>query len=69
MRGARGSARVEMAGGVYALLHGVGGEGALIIPDDIVRQADGALEARVCTRVPVPVRTTTMRLGSTSSGG
>ena len=58
-----------MAGSVYALLHGVGGEGALIIPDDVVHQADGALEAHMCTCVPIPVCNMTMRLGSTSSGG
>jgi hypothetical protein len=50
-----GSACVEIAGGMYALLHGVGGEGAFVIHDDVVRRADGALEARVRLQVEVKV--------------
>ena len=50
-----GSARVEVAGGVHALLDGVGGEGALVVHDDVVRRADGALEPRVRLQVEVKV--------------
>jgi hypothetical protein len=44
-----------MAGGMYTLLHGVGGEGALLIPDNVVCQVDGTLEARVHLQVEVKV--------------
>ncbi len=50
-----GGACVEVTGGVYALLDGVGSEGALVVDDDVVRRADGALEARVRLQVEVKV--------------
>ena len=38
-----------------ALLYGVGGEGALVVYDDVVCRADGALEARVRLQVEIKV--------------
>jgi hypothetical protein len=40
---------------VYTLLDGVGGKGALVVYNDIVRWADGALEARVRLEVEVKI--------------
>ena len=38
-----------------ALLYGVGGEGALVVYDDVVCRADGALEARVRLQVEIKI--------------
>ena len=48
-------AREEVAGGVYALLDGVCCEGALVVYDDVVRWADGALETRVRLEIEVEI--------------
>ena len=47
-------AGVKVASGVYALLDGISCEGALIVHDDVVRWADGALET--CVRLEVEVK-------------
>ena len=47
--------REEVAGGVYALLDGVCCEGALVVHDDVVRWADGALETRVRLEIEVEI--------------
>ena len=46
---------VEVASGVYALLDDVGCEGTLVIHDDVVRRADGALETRMRLEIEVKV--------------
>ena len=40
---------------MYALLDGVGCEGALVVHDDVVRWADGALETRVRLEIEVEI--------------
>jgi hypothetical protein len=50
-----GGARVEVAGGVHALLGEVGRERALVVYDDVVRRFDGALQARVRLQVKIEI--------------